>query len=446
MSSENETENNDTQQYVAVSADQIRVGERLKAPILDIRNVLLLAKGQVITEEFLEKLHARDVGQVKLHKSEFARIFTGKAHDVTEVVGEEHGGHHCEVENKASNELDRLTADPRELGLPPQGEPLKDSIVQHGLNGYDENLVSEWTESTEASVQAIDSVYEDLLNDNGFNTDTMIDFAKSSMDKMAADFDLFNAIGLNPRSEGYPARHSVHCAMLASSLATHLELDRETMKELILGCLVHDAGMLKIKQDVFRNPYAVETVPFLEITKHPIIIFDMMKDMNEIPKRSAFIAYQMHERCDGSGYPRRRDASQIHFLSKVSAVADVFVALISPRPHRPGMLPYRAMERILYDTRKGKFDALATRALLRTTSLFPIGSNVLLSDGRVGRVLRANGDEFTRPTIEAWTPGVDDPEIETINLTEEPELSILKAIGSADGEDYMPGSSEDSAG
>ena len=71
-------------------------------------------------------------------------------------------------------------------------------------------------------------------------------------------------------------------------------------------------------------PEVLDRITFLEITKHPILIFDMMLDMRAVSSRSAYIAYQMHERCNGKGYPRRREGKHIHFLSKVAAVADAF--------------------------------------------------------------------------------------------------------------------------
>ncbi|QDT63274.1 HD-GYP domain-containing protein [Calycomorphotria hydatis] len=423
--------NQDTEDFVSVRADQIRLGERLNVPILDSRDVLLLAKGQLITPEFMEKLQGRGIDKVKIHKSEFARIFTGKSGEVMRTVPEDHGSQFVEMENESSCQLDELCLNPQELRLPPQGEAVSEKFVDHGNNTYDANLVSEWVNETEESVHQVKGVFEGLLQGKGLDTKSLVNFASTALNKMTEDFDLFNAIGLNPDSDEYPARHSTHCAMLAASIGAELSLDEQTIKELIIGCLVHDAGMMKIKQEVFRNPHALERVPFLEITKHPIIIFDMMKEMRAIPQRSAFIAYQMHERCDGSGYPRQRDASQIHFLSKIAAVADVMTALVSPRPHRPGLLPYKAVEHILQQTRAGKFDPMATRALLRTTSLFPLGSGVLLSDQRRGRVIRANGDEFTRPIIEAWDDDMDEMEVETVNLLEDDSLKIIKALDNA---------------
>src|SRR5208283_5410057 len=109
--------------------------------------------------------------------------------------------------------------------------------------------------------------------------------------------------------------------------------------------------------------------------RHPVAVFDVLQHhWDHIPAAARMTAYQVHERCDGSGYPRGRTGGQITELSRVAAVADAFVALVSPRPYRPSMIPYYAMETMLKLVRRGLFDHRFVRALLETVSLFPLGS------------------------------------------------------------------------
>ena len=46
---------------------------------------------------------------------------------------------------------------------------------------------------------------------------------------------------------------------------------------------------------------------------------------------------------------------------------------VSERPHRPAFWPYYAAEQIVRDRGSGLFGETATRALLHTVSMFPIG-------------------------------------------------------------------------
>ena len=208
----------------------------------------------------------------------------------------------------------------------------------------------------------------------------------------AEDLDLFVCLGINPPSDDYPTRHSLHVAMLAMAIGAIAGWDEATLIELGIGCLIHDVGMERVRGVNPRDSRVFSRSEFEEIAKHPVYTLELIRQQpDRIPPASRIVAYQMHERCDGSGYPRGRTGCQIHELAKIAAVADVYVALVSPRPHRPGTIPYHAMERILHDVKAGLLDPNVVSALLRTVSLFPIGSFVGLSDGRIGKVIRTNG-------------------------------------------------------
>lgn len=415
-------------EFTSVHACNLKVGTRLRIPILDGRDVLLLAEGKTITPTFLQHLRARGIAEVKVHHSELARVYACQPMGTAQSAPPEREGYISPEHNVHSDQLDAEIQQGGHLGLPPQGEAFANELVAHGTTAYDAETLDLFVQNHSQAVQQIDSVLQALANGKGLNVDSLASVADEAMTDLAKDSDLFACLGVNPYSGTYPARHSMHTCMLAISIGTQLALDRQTLKELAIGCLVHDAGMLQINEKVFRNRETVDRITFLEVTKHPVIVFDMMKDMRLIPSRSAFIAYQMHERCNGSGYPRRRSATQIHFLSKVAAVADVFIALVAPRPHRPGMVPYRAIEKIIRGANEGLYEPMAVRALLRTVSLFPIGSYMELSNGQVGRVIRANGEVYHRPIIEAWEPGLLQMPAEIINLAERDDLKIVRPL------------------
>ena len=140
------------------------------------------------------------------------------------------------------------------------------------------------------------------------------------------------------------------------------------------------------------------------------------------------VAYQMHERLNETGYPRGFGADHIHDLAKIAAVSDVFTALVSPRPHRQGMMPYYAIKEILYAVNEGLYDADVVRALLHTTSLFPIGSYVSLHDDRVGRVIRSNGGKYTEPVVEVWEQGNLNAQPVIVDVSVDSNPQIVNAI------------------
>ena len=122
-------------------------------------------------------------------------------------------------------------------------------------------------------------------------------------------------------------------------------------------------------------------------------------------------------------------AERIHPLAKISAAAEAYVALVSPRPHRHAMLPYFAMKKMLEDVKAGLYDPTVIRALLHTVSLFPIGFFCELSDGRVAKVIRSNGPAYDQPIVEARQRGNFSAEPEVVDLADE-DVKVVKPVAS----------------
>lgn len=425
-----------THEFHAVGTNSLRLGTRIRVPIYDENDLLLVARGQFITPVVLEKLRLRRIETVKVHHSELPRVFAGTPQGVARSAPSDRGGVFSPHENAASVALDTLMKKGGHLGLKPQGEAVARSLVARGATEYEEGAIEQFVDRREQALEQAEHVYNLLAEGRGLDTDALGDIADAAMKDLTEDFDLFNCLGVNPHTDRYPVRHSMHVSMLAMGIGTKLGLDQTTLKELSMGCLIHDAGMLRLDEQLYSTPGPLNPVEFLEVTKHPVIVFDMMKKLERISSRAAFVAYQIHERCNGEGYPRKRQGSQIHFLSKLAGVADAYIALVSPRPHRSGMLPYRAMERMLAGVKDGLYDPIAVRALLQTVGLFPIGSFVELSDDRVGKVIRASGDVYHRPIVTAWRKGATHELPDVVDLTEQTHMSIKRPLVNLD--EYAP--------
>ncbi len=415
-------------QFHTVKSSSIRLGATLRWPISDERGILLLSEGQKVTPEFFEHLRSRNIEHLRIHEADLPFVIGGYAQGVAESGVDTYGNLICSEQNLGTRYLDRRLEDPAALALPPQQGAFAGQLHKPPRTAFDEQTRDEFVEHQERSIENIQEVFQRLLSGSGLDLNTLTEIADEALEDLSQDCDLFATLGLNPLSSNFPARHCLHTSMLAISIGTNLKLDRVTLKDLAVGCMIHDAGMLKIDQKVFQSPKRLSRLEFLEITKHPIRIFDLVREVEQISNRSAFVAYQMHERNDGSGYPRGRMDNQIHFLSKVAAVADVYSAIVAPRCYRPAIQPYFAMQQVISMGNSGLLDPNAVRALLETTSMFPLGSYVLLSDGRVGRTIRANGLEFDSPVVETWEPGRLNHPPEVIDLVGNTDVAIIRAI------------------
>lgn len=254
---------------------------------------------------------------------------------------------------------------------------------------------------------------------------------------LTEDYGTAVALAVQPLYDGYPVRHSVQCSLLAMAMGMDAEFTGDELLAIGLGSLVHDVGMLLVPSRLL-GVEPINERDRRDLVRHPLFAAMALDGMAEAPPATRCVAAQMHERLDGSGYPHGLKDSSIHRLARYASVADTFLGMISPRPHRQAHEPYRAIEEILFAAHRGRFDTSAVRTLVRVVSLYPVGSCVWLSDGRMGRVLRSNPEIVDRPLIVAMDLEQDPPMLESVDLATNPHLTVVR-VGELSGDTSKAG-------
>ncbi|MDZ4685154.1 MAG: HD domain-containing phosphohydrolase [Planctomycetaceae bacterium] len=412
----------DTDDYVSTRLSQLKVGSALRLPIYDAqsqRRQLLLAAGCVLSDSQLRALRRRGVTSVFVHRTEFVRI-TGNNHAPAAP--------RPEPRPQASAPAATNAAPPAATapgGWRDEADSFSKTVQPPKLLLRNLARAAQFARTYDQAVESTSVVVDVLVKYKELNARRVNDLSQQHLTQIAVDLDEFLMCGLQPVRSDYPSRHCLQTAMLACSIGTTMGLRRDELLELGFGCLLHDAGMLLVPRPILEATGALSVAQRLEVQKHPMHAANLLNHCRDVPQGARHIVYQMHERLNGSGYPRQRSGNQIHPLARIAAVADTHLAIVSPRPYRPALEPYQAIEKLLFSTRQGLFDPSVVRALIHTVSLFPIGSGVLLNDGRRGRVIRGNRDQFARPVIEIIDPNPPWSVTDVINLTETPELTVV---------------------
>jgi HD-GYP domain-containing protein (c-di-GMP phosphodiesterase class II) len=92
-----------------------------------------------------------------------------------------------------------------------------------------------------------------------------------------------------------------------------------------------------------------------------------------------------HEKIDGTGYPHRLPAEQITTLARMAAICDVYDAITSDRPYKAGWDPAESLRRMAEWTRD-HLDQRLYQAFVKSLGIYPVGSLVRLTSGRLGVV------------------------------------------------------------
>lgn len=283
-------------------------------------------------------------------------------------------------------------------------------------------------------MRSLDSIFHQIVGRQVVNNQAVLDLSTQVINALLNDKDLLMSLVNVPSGDDYLKRHTVNTCIISMQIATALGYDDRQVMEVAFGALFADVGMFKVPEDIRYKSGPLSPEEWHEVRKHPIYSIDYLSRIVRLPKMTGLIAYQSHERLDGSGYPKGRQGHLIHDYARIVAIADVYDALISTREWRPGLMPYKAMEELLHQCRAKKLDGRILRAFLSTVGLFPVGSWVQLNDGRVGQVIGL-GEEGTydRPCITLLFNGqVRLPRPQRLHLIERQDLKVLDVVDPAD--------------
>ena len=120
---------------------------------------------------------------------------------------------------------------------------------------------------------------------------------------------------------------------VCDDLAESMMLSKQEREVLYYGALLHDIGMLAIPREIIEAPRKLTPEETKVLRTHVEIAaraFDGR--MNSEVVR---VAVAHHERCDGSGYPKRLRDLQLNLPQRILAVSDVVTALVNERSYRP---------------------------------------------------------------------------------------------------------------
>lgn len=221
------------------------------------------------------------------------------------------------------------------------------------------------------------------------------------MDQVEMGKDLLLSLSHLISYDNYIFSHSVNVCVLAVVIGEGMNLSPLELRELGMSALLHDIGMQKVPQEIWQQKRSLTAVELQEVRKHTIYGYEMLKRAAGIPTDVIDGVYHHHERFDGTGYPQGLRSDEISRFAKIIAVADVYDACISPRPHRSKMTPRQALSSLMANN--GQYDPEVLHAFLSVMAIYPIGCIVQLSTGELGKVVGINPNQPFRPELRMLT-------------------------------------------
>lgn len=147
--------------------------------------------------------------------------------------------------------------------------------------------------------------------------------------------------------------HFLRVGSICACLARGLGWDERDIACLELAAPVHDIGKIGIPDHILLKPASLDPIEWDEMKRHceyghsilsgdtlPDFFFSKSPSVDgekggcEMLQHAANIALYHHEKWDGSGYPSGLSGKDIPVQARITALSDVYDALLSKRPYK----------------------------------------------------------------------------------------------------------------
>jgi putative nucleotidyltransferase with HDIG domain len=386
----------DASEFVKLAVSELWEGATLAGNIY-VGNLLLLRKGQIITNSFIMSLVNRGIS-------------------------------HINIGVYAARELRAAKPDAA------PGDPTLDAIIDElSANERDaweragvESTVSE--KLLKEASKCVEDVFYRFREGRDFNLDDaksyVADIIESVVSKPHTAIKLLDV----ELHDQYTFLHSVNVGLIFLALCNK-QIGSDKLEDLTMGAVFHDVGKTKVPVELLNKNGALTQEEFEIVKKHAKIGYDMLSALGGFSDEALEIVHHHHERWDGSGYPDKLKEKEISPNAQLAAVCDVYDALTTSRPYRNKMDFASAMSTIIKASGK-HFSPSSVNKLWTTLGLYPVGTFVKLNTGDIGVVRNVNPDFVTMPIVailyDTNLRSLDTPKVVNLQMTR--EISIERAL------------------
>jgi putative nucleotidyltransferase with HDIG domain len=352
----------------ALSIDQLKPGQAVGRALLDERGQVLLQKGVQLTDAYIRALREKGYTLLYVREEEIEveveidedlttalrSDAVSTLHNAYRDIGRELTG----IRQQSLKDMHKAVASDCMRALVGRNGPLA------GITGLTERIIEEiLSRSTLAGLTSIKS----------------------------RDARLYE--------------HSIDVCVVALMIGRSVNLPHARMRQLAVGCLLHDIGKLFINADLPENE---------RVRQHTLLGYELLKGSDDPDIMAPHVAYEHHERQDGTGLPRGLKGSNklerdraigkpvITLIGEVAAVANLYDNMLSG----PGGAKSLQPDAALADIARMAGTALNREVVgcfRKVVPVYPRGTQVLMEgkpyNGYLAVVSRVIPGRLDRPWV-----------------------------------------------
>lgn len=233
---------------------------------------------------------------------------------------------------------------------------------------------------------------------------------------------MINVQELRNKSDYY-LMHAMNVCILSVVLGRKMGYTDTQLKQLAMGAVLHDVGKIRLSQECLRYRTDYIDQEWDAYKQHVNLGYEIAIKISNSALVSANVIRMHHENFDGTGFPLGLKGVHIHEFARIVAIANEYDSLLYTSPFGKKMKHYEIIEFIVSKAYR-EFDPKIIKVFSETIAPYPIGTGIVLSDGRIAIVSKLNISFPTRPFIRILNSDLTTV-LEEIDLSKAPSLLIV---------------------